>query len=173
MQLAEKAIRDRLTRILVITGACAGLCYNALWFFPVLILIGGIAAVVWDVWMQRSVSRMRANWMSKKRRARSQDGDVEEIRSSQSIPLEGHAQATSANLTQRKPQAEGPERHSLTEHDSAGQGSPANGSVRAGAGSIEAAPISDTKTHNISVKLGISLIIGFLGTLSSCSPVHC
>jgi hypothetical protein len=41
VQLAEKAIRDKLTRILVLLGACAGLCYNSLWFFPVFMLIGG------------------------------------------------------------------------------------------------------------------------------------
>ncbi|KGO37968.1 Chromate transporter [Penicillium expansum] len=39
VQLAEKAIRDKLSRILVIFGACAGLCYNALWYFPVLMII--------------------------------------------------------------------------------------------------------------------------------------
>ncbi|PVH93243.1 hypothetical protein DM02DRAFT_619409 [Periconia macrospinosa] len=41
VQLGEKAIRDKLTRILVILGACAGLCYNALWYFPLLMLQTG------------------------------------------------------------------------------------------------------------------------------------
>lgn len=30
VQLAEKAISDHMTRVLVIFGACAGLCYGAL-----------------------------------------------------------------------------------------------------------------------------------------------
>jgi chromate transport protein ChrA len=30
VQLSEKAIKDNITRILVIFGACAGVCYNAL-----------------------------------------------------------------------------------------------------------------------------------------------
>jgi chromate transport protein ChrA len=51
VQLAEKAIRDRLTRIQVITGACAGLCYDSLWYFPLLMVLGGIASVIWDGWM--------------------------------------------------------------------------------------------------------------------------
>jgi len=48
VQLAQKAITDRMTRILVFLGACAGLLYNALWYFPVLMLAAGIASVVYD-----------------------------------------------------------------------------------------------------------------------------
>ncbi|KAF8752354.1 Chromate transporter [Rhizoctonia solani] len=39
VQLARKAITDPLTRLLVLLSACAGLCYNALWYFPTLITI--------------------------------------------------------------------------------------------------------------------------------------
>ena len=48
VQLAQKAITDKLTRLLVFLGAAAGLLYNALWFFPLLMLIAGIIAVVYD-----------------------------------------------------------------------------------------------------------------------------
>jgi hypothetical protein len=53
VQLADKAIKDNVSRILVIFGACAGLCYTALWYFPVLMIIGGIAEVVWDGWLHQ------------------------------------------------------------------------------------------------------------------------
>lgn len=66
VQLAEKAIRDKLTRILVLLGACAGLCYNALWLFPVLMLIGGLTSVIWDGWMSQRVGKMRAMLKRKK-----------------------------------------------------------------------------------------------------------
>ena len=36
--LAQKAITDKITRILVFLGATAGLMYNALWYFPLLML---------------------------------------------------------------------------------------------------------------------------------------
>jgi hypothetical protein len=49
VQLSEGAIKDRLTRILVIFGALMGLCYTALWYFPVIMLAGGSAAMIWDV----------------------------------------------------------------------------------------------------------------------------
>lgn len=48
VQLSEKAITDRLTRLLVFFGACAGMLYNALWYFPVLMVVGGLATVVND-----------------------------------------------------------------------------------------------------------------------------
>ncbi|KAK4040067.1 chromate transporter-domain-containing protein [Parachaetomium inaequale] len=48
VQLAQKAITDKLTRLLVFLGAAAGLLYNALWYFPLLMLAAGIIAVVHD-----------------------------------------------------------------------------------------------------------------------------
>ncbi|KAH7337746.1 chromate ion transporter [Rhizoctonia solani] len=61
VQLARKAITDPLTRLLVLLGACAGLCYNALWYFPILIAIGGCMTVVWDHWLRGRVGRIGAN----------------------------------------------------------------------------------------------------------------
>ncbi|KAI0204547.1 hypothetical protein F4808DRAFT_346580 [Astrocystis sublimbata] len=48
VELSQKAVTDKLTRILVFLGATAGMLYNALWYFPVLILWGGVATVVFD-----------------------------------------------------------------------------------------------------------------------------
>ena len=48
VQLAQKAITDKLTRSLVFLGAAAGLLYNALWYFPLLMLAAGLIAVVHD-----------------------------------------------------------------------------------------------------------------------------
>jgi hypothetical protein len=62
VQLAEKVIHDRLTRILVIFGACAGLCYNALWYFPVLMIAGGLVTVIWDLWIPRLLHKVKTRW---------------------------------------------------------------------------------------------------------------
>ena len=60
VQLSEKAITDRLTRILVFVGGTAGMLYTALWYFPLLMVAGGSVAVVWDKgWLQRAWKRMR------------------------------------------------------------------------------------------------------------------
>ncbi|KAJ5781952.1 uncharacterized protein N7518_010435 [Penicillium psychrosexuale] len=74
VQLAEKAIRDKLSRILVIFGACAGLCYNALWYFPVLMIIGGFLTSIWDGWLYQQFSRARIAW--KNRHSRPQEPEV-------------------------------------------------------------------------------------------------
>ena len=74
VQLAQKAITDRVTRVLVIWGACAGLCYSALWYFPVLIVVGAIVCGVWDLWLSRKVERLRVRWQRRKERG----GQVEE-----------------------------------------------------------------------------------------------
>jgi chromate transport protein ChrA len=48
VQLAEKSITDKLTRIIVFLSASAGLLYNSLWYFPVLMALGGCATVIYD-----------------------------------------------------------------------------------------------------------------------------
>ncbi|RKU48992.1 hypothetical protein DL546_009629 [Coniochaeta pulveracea] len=48
VQLSEKAITDRVSRGLVLLGACAGMLYNALWYFPVIIAVSGLVTLVWD-----------------------------------------------------------------------------------------------------------------------------
>ncbi|KAK6387464.1 hypothetical protein LTS17_000733 [Exophiala oligosperma] len=67
VQLSEKAIKDQITRILVIFGACAGLCYTALWYFPALIIAGGIATVIWDLWLRQQIRKLKAKRAAKKR----------------------------------------------------------------------------------------------------------
>lgn len=48
VQLAQKAITDKMTRILVFLGATAGLMYNALWYFPLLMFLAGCTSVIYD-----------------------------------------------------------------------------------------------------------------------------
>jgi chromate transport protein ChrA len=54
VQLAQKAITDKLTRALVFLGGVVWMLYTALWFFPVLMLAAGIAMMIWDFrWLHR------------------------------------------------------------------------------------------------------------------------
>ena len=48
VQLAKKAITDKVTRALVFLGGTAGICYTALWYFPVLMVMAGLTTIVWD-----------------------------------------------------------------------------------------------------------------------------
>ena len=60
VQLAKKAITDKLTRVLVFFGAASGMLYTALWYFPVLLLAAGIITVAWDFgWVHKVVRPLR------------------------------------------------------------------------------------------------------------------
>ncbi|KAH7118223.1 hypothetical protein B0J13DRAFT_590121 [Dactylonectria estremocensis] len=47
-QMTLKAMTDKLTRFLVFLGAAARMMYNALWYFSLLMLLAGIAAIIHD-----------------------------------------------------------------------------------------------------------------------------
>ena len=49
VQLSQKAITDKLTLILVFLGATAGMLYNSLWYFPILMVAGGFVTITWDL----------------------------------------------------------------------------------------------------------------------------
>lgn len=72
VQLSNKAITDTLTRILVFLGATAGILYNALWYFPVLMIAGALAAVVWDLRL------FQRTWRALRMSSRRQDTPREE-----------------------------------------------------------------------------------------------
>jgi chromate transport protein ChrA len=55
IQLSQNSIKDQVSRMLVIFGGCAGLCYTALWYFPVIMIVGGLVAAIWDTWMGQMV----------------------------------------------------------------------------------------------------------------------
>lgn len=48
VELSEKAITDDTTRLLVFFTASAGMLYNALWYFPVLVVGSGAATILFD-----------------------------------------------------------------------------------------------------------------------------
>jgi hypothetical protein len=81
VQLAEKAIQDNVSRILIILGACAGLCYNALWYFPALMLIGGLVIATWDGWLYSQLQRTKIAWKNRHKRP----ADSEEANSSSMV----------------------------------------------------------------------------------------
>lgn len=82
VQLATKAITDPLSRLIVVFSACAGMCYNALWYFPVLMVGGGISTVVWDLWARNFVGKLKLRW-----RRRRPQAEIFEVTDS-TLPLE-------------------------------------------------------------------------------------
>ncbi|KAI9925365.1 hypothetical protein ASPWEDRAFT_176809 [Aspergillus wentii DTO 134E9] len=113
VQLADKAIRDKLSRILVIFGACAGLCYNALWYFPVLMIIGGFLTAIWDGWLYQQCCRAKIAWKNRHRHQgpEATDSNLTDV---ESIRLEENRVQVNGRMRPRKtaPATEGPSRTS-------------------------------------------------------------
>jgi chromate transport protein ChrA len=160
VQLAEKAINDRVTRILVLFGACAGLCYNAIWFFPILIAVGGLVTVVWDTWLRQQIGKLRAGYAAKRRRTKNEAGDAEESTSTQDIPLAEGLQVTRPEAVKRKAYAGSSNDRILPAEEDAGPSRiPEQHSEQE---VVEVPTPTDTKIHNIPMKIGLSLIGGFI-----------
>jgi len=154
VQLAEKAIRDRLTRILVIAGACAGLCYSALWYFPLLIALGGITSVLWDGWMAQMVAKIKQRW-----RARGQETESSS-QQSESISLDERSEFQNAGAVQRRMAATEPVVSSASIHHE-----PPVSAERERPPLQHQETVTDPKSpHAIRVSTGILLSCGFFGT---------
>lgn len=60
VQLSNKAVTDTVSRILVFLGGAAGMLYNSLWYFPTLMVVGGVGTTVWDLKLaQRTWKKLR------------------------------------------------------------------------------------------------------------------
>jgi hypothetical protein len=150
VQLSEKAISDKITRILVIFGACSGVCYNTLWYFPVLMVIGGLAAFLWYNHLKPRLTAFKA----RRRYESSPDGFAEDTAEGNIIPLEGNSSAP--DLIHRRINASSskqPVKALLT--------SKAESSTHA----LREAP--STKAHTIRIRVGVPIFLGFFGKRSS------
>lgn len=107
VQLAEKAIRDKISRILVIFGACAGLCYSALWYFPVLMVIGGFATAIWDGWLYQQIARAKRAWKDRNRQPEP-EGDTPSLRSTEPTSARNPAQETGTEMLRMRKSGTGP-----------------------------------------------------------------
>ncbi|KAK5991201.1 putative chromate transport protein [Cladobotryum mycophilum] len=60
VELSNKAVTDKPTRIVVFLAATGGMLYNALWYFPVLMFAAGCATIIHDYrWIHRPVRAIR------------------------------------------------------------------------------------------------------------------
>ncbi|KAL5589416.1 hypothetical protein FOVSG1_011283 [Fusarium oxysporum f. sp. vasinfectum] len=70
VELSDKAITDQPTRLVLSITAAAGMLYNALWYFPALIVAGGCCIVIYDYrWLHRPVRAVK-NTILRVRRGR-------------------------------------------------------------------------------------------------------
>ncbi|KAL2002682.1 hypothetical protein VTN02DRAFT_6217 [Thermoascus thermophilus] len=156
VQLAEKAIKDPITRIIVILSGCAGLCYNALWYFPGLMVIGGITTVVWDLFLRQRIGKLRAKLQ---RKQENPQRAAEENHEQPSVPL------PDTRSTADRAQREGLTARNFRSFAT----TPAENSPE---GNTEErresrALCMDTHSHAIPVKVGIAIIVGFFASFTA------
>ena len=58
VRLSERAITDKLTRLLVYLGGILGMLHTALWYYPALLIGAGVATLVWDLRFPQRVCKL-------------------------------------------------------------------------------------------------------------------
>jgi hypothetical protein len=149
VQLADKAISSPLTRVLVIFGACAGLLYSSLWYFPTLIIIGGVVNCGWEMLLRNWTARLQRWWVAK-RRPRS-PAEADEAPPTDSVEL----------LTMPTDAAESLRKRNPSDRSSIGRGN-----APAAMESEHTAPAqadSAYPIHTVSIKVGLCIVFSVLG----------
>ena len=77
VSLSEKAITDTITRILVLVGAAAGMLYNALWYFPLLMITAACVTIVYDFRWLHGPYKVVADIFKRKQRLEVGDETIE------------------------------------------------------------------------------------------------
>ncbi|KAK6523363.1 hypothetical protein TWF281_001343 [Arthrobotrys megalospora] len=153
VQLAEKAIIDKLTRILVIAGACAGLCYNALWYFPLLMVLGGLATAVWDGWLSQKVGKLKVK-MRRRKQEPNNDVALESATTTQAVVLEDRSSGN--DVVQRR--NIGTRSDYTSDADTPGHQSDDSLAAR------PSPPETNDKLHIIKGKVGVAIVILFFAS---------
>ncbi|KAG8702777.1 hypothetical protein FRC08_003250 [Ceratobasidium sp. 394] len=137
VQLARKAITDPLTRLIVLASACAGLCYNALWYFPTIMGIAGAIAVIWDHFLRGRMGRLVARV-----RRQGSPPNVEEV---EGIPMEtlGDNRSVKSHVSQRAANTE-------AESDNQRRDRPASIAIP-----------TTHHYHKVPLKIGVAVIVSF------------
>ncbi|KAK6384404.1 hypothetical protein LTS17_001967 [Exophiala oligosperma] len=150
VQLSQKTITDKVSRILVFLGATAGMLYNALWFFPVLIFLAGPVTIVWDLRILHSIfSRAQSLFL----RARHTEGRDLEMTSTGTNNTEG-VSARDTSIGPETPQIDSANSN-IEPTVSISNGSRERSTARA---------IPRDRELKVSWRFGIILIVAFLAT---------
>jgi hypothetical protein len=179
LQLSEKAITDKTTRCLVIFGGCAGICYSALWYFPILILIGGLTTFMWDLRLQLISLKLRTRWQQRTQ-SRRNDGMSQSNSPREVVPVPKQHSASGRDVIQRRTTGILASNATIIQNTAGAQGlQPQQTSDPS-----EESPttVADTRTYSVPIKTGVAIIAAFLGNafadlacsnpLTTCSFFH-
>lgn len=174
VQLAQKAITDKVTRILVFLGATAGMLYNALWYFPLLMFLAGAVTVVWDYrWLHPVVEKVL--WaMRRRNRSRNPTDEVEMDMDPERPGVEQHDPADEARTAIPVQASASSIPRPVRPTSSSGKSIPRSVLPVAEDETMRSPPGTDERQEprvvpadrdlNISWQFGLALIVGFLIT---------
>ena len=163
VQLATKAITDPLSRLIVVFSACAGMCFNALWYFPVLMVGGGISTVVWDLWARNFVGKLNIRWRRRKPQA-----EISEMTDA-TLPLDdivrhngGGDQVSRRSVLSLKSTTGSVQ---LRQHDASAEVNPRRDEDNQPdkRESERSRPEATSNAHTVPAKIGVAVVIVFLG----------
>jgi chromate transport protein ChrA len=153
VQLSTKAITDKLTRILVFFGGTAGMLYNALWYFPIVMVTGGLSTIIWDSKLLHTFYRsIKSRGQQNARSEEDGNPDSQEMQTVSATP----SQAAPNDSTTRRTTVQGnianrPEAELLKDNTLTNQTS-------------SPTPPASSSPLRLSWKLGIVIIFAFLVT---------
>lgn len=159
VQLADKAITDKITRILVFLGGTSGMLYNALWYYPVLMFGGGCVTVIWDYGWGHSAFRTMKRWMSRRKDtpSSSEEGGLQASQVPDTLQHDAHQTGTALRRTaSRQTTSSGMEQHRLA-NLTVGDGQPADDAPE-----NNGTPAS--RASVVSWKFGVTVIACFFAT---------
>ncbi|KAH7324562.1 chromate transporter-domain-containing protein [Stachybotrys elegans] len=112
VELTRKAATDQITKVVLFLSGAAGLMYNALWYFPVLMALAGLATVVHDFrWVHGPVKKVHGAFKKKRNAPREEEGMGSNLAHQDSAPR------TSVQMSEGPPTPP-PERAEEAEMDS-------------------------------------------------------
>jgi len=88
VKLARKAITGPLTRLLLVGTGCAGICYNALWYLPVILITDGMITLSWALWCSSAVRMKIIEWRRHRMCCRVSEESPTKCHHQASIPAE-------------------------------------------------------------------------------------
>ncbi|KAI9789540.1 MAG: hypothetical protein M1816_005947 [Peltula sp. TS41687] len=101
VQLSRNAITDQLSRLLVYFSGAAGILYTSLWYFPVIMIIAGLIAGVWDSkWFQSAIGATKRRYTTWRTRGKG-NVDVESATSSTSTPEESGTRNADVSISEK------------------------------------------------------------------------
>ncbi|SPO02299.1 related to chromate transport protein [Cephalotrichum gorgonifer] len=159
VQLSEKAITDKLTRILVFFGGAAAMLYNGLWYFPALMAVSGVCSVVYDFrWLHppvKAVARfVRSPFNKKKTSPREEEPPVESIEVQERSTATAGPSTGVETASSHRSKTDGPSLPT-TENEARSLTPPASPEPRI---------IPEGRRLNFNWKFGLSVILAFLAS---------